>query len=143
MSDYGDYSMRIAEVGYLTNTMDFRIDREKPFFIEKVSLLPKPTYRNLQKANELYQITDDTYIIRTSSGLIWSGATMTGRVNYSGSLDQIGGVYFMTNTGVLRWATDKFMIADPYIQDYVETCPHVEWISGLFSCPQVHSILTE
>lgn len=143
MSDYGDYTMHITESGYLSNTMDFRIDREKPFFIEKVSLLPKPIYRKLQKSNELYQVTDNTYIIRTASGLIWSGATMTGRVNYSGSLDQIGGVYFMTNRGVLRWSTDKFLIADQYIQDYVETCPHVEWVSGLFSCPQVHSLLTE
>ncbi len=143
MSDYGDYTMRIAESGYLMNTMDFRIDREKPFFIEKVSLLPKPTYRKLQKANEIYQITDDTYIIRTASGLTWSGATMTGRVNYSGSIEQIWGIYFSTATGTLRWATDKFMTAETYIQDYIKTCPHVEWQSELFYCPEVGSVLTE
>ena len=47
MSDYGDYTMQVARLEYLTNTMQFRIDREKPFFIEKVSLLPVPTYKTL------------------------------------------------------------------------------------------------
>jgi hypothetical protein len=143
MSDYGDYSMQIAEVGYLTNTMQFRIDREKPFFIEKVSLLPKPTYRERPRVTAVYQTTDDTYIMRTASGLIWSGATMTGRVNYSGSIDQIGGVHFRTKTGAIWWSTDKFITSGEYIQDYIKTCPHIEWKSELFYCPSVGSILTE
>jgi hypothetical protein len=123
--------------------MRFQIDREKPFFIEKISLLPRPSYRELSNISEIYHLSEDTYIMRTASGLIWSGATQTGRVNYSGSIEQIGGVHFKTATGVLRWATSGFMPADSYIEDYVDTCPRVEWTYGLLYCPAVGSVLTE
>jgi hypothetical protein len=143
MSDYGDYRMHITGSGYLANTMEFKIDREKPFFIEKVSLLPSPQYRIIPTAKKLYQITDDTYIIQAASGLMWSGSTMSGRVNHSGSLDHIGGKYFKTNTTILRWEIDKFMLADEYITNYIRTCPQVAWVYELFYCPQVQSILTQ
>jgi hypothetical protein len=143
MSDYGKYTMQVYYPDYLTNTMEFQIDREKPFFIEKISLLPRPSYRELPRTTEIYQISSDTYITRTASGLIWSGATLTGRVNYSGSLEHIGSVNFETTTGAIWWPTDKFIRSDQYIQDYVKTCPEIKWISGLFYCPSVGSILTE
>lgn len=94
MSDYGKYTMQISRIGYLTNTMEFLLDREKPFFIEKVTLLPRPSYTKLSGILDLYQITNDEYITRTASGLLWSGALSSGRANYSGSLSQIGGRYF-------------------------------------------------
>ena len=74
---------------------------------------------------------------------MWSGSTASGRLSYGGMLDQIGGMHFKTATGVLRWATSGFMTADSYIEDYVGTCPRVEWVSDLFYCPSVGSILTE
>ncbi len=143
MSDYGDYTMQVVESGYLTNTMRFRIDREKPFFIEKVSLLPRPNYRELPRVTEIYQIANDTYITKTASGFVWSGATMSGRVSYSGSLRQIGGKYFKTATGVLSWETDRLTIANRDIANFIETCPRLEWRYELLSCPKTHSILTE
>jgi hypothetical protein len=138
--------MQITGTGYLTNTMRFRIDHEKPFFIEKVSLLPIPIYQQMKDIKAIYhtnEIDDDTYIMRTASGLIWSGSTATGRVNYSGSLEHIGSLHFQTSTGVVWWSNHTFIRSDEYIQDYVRTCPHIVWISELFYCPEVHSLLTE
>lgn len=143
MSDYGDYTMQVAGSGYLSNTMRFRIDREKPFFIEKVSLLPVPTYSELQRVQSIYQVSDDTYITKTASGLVWSGSTASGRLSYSGTLDHIGGKYFKNNTGVLSWELTRLTRANTDIDNFVSTCPNVEWKYGVFSCPQTRSILTE
>ena len=143
MSDYGNYTMQVYYPGYLANTMEFQIDREKPFFIEKVSLLPRPTYRELPRIIELYQVADDEYITRTASGLAWSGATASGKVSYSGVLTYIGGRYFQSSTGVLKWGTGKFERATADISNFVATCPQIEWRYGVFSCPQAKSLLTE
>ncbi len=143
MSDYGSYTMQIAGSGYLTNTMEFQIDREKPFFIEKVSLLPRPTYRELPRIREIYQVADDEYIMRTASGLVWSGSTATGKISYTGSFTYIGGQYFSTATGVLSWQTNKFISANRDISNFAETCPSIEWRYEVFSCPQTKSLLTQ
>ena len=143
MSDYGNYMMQISHPGYLTNTMEFRLDREKPFFIEKVSLLPRPTYRELPRIREIYQVNSDEYITRTASGLVWSGSTASEKIVYSGSLTSIGGRYFQSNTDVLKWGTGKFEKVTADISNFITTCPHVEWKYDIFSCPQTRSLLTE
>lgn len=83
MSDYGSYHMDIARSGYLPNQIDFVIDREKPYLIEKISLLPTPKYQKMPHITDIYEVDDDTYIIKTASGLIWSGSTASGRINQS------------------------------------------------------------
>lgn len=143
MSDYGYYTMQIARIGYITNTMEFLLDREKPFFIEKVTLLPRPSYQKLSGVVDLYQVANHEYIIRTASGLLWSGALSSGRVSYSGSLEQIGGSYFRSWTGVLRWDSGKFQKANLVISNFVFTCEQIEWQYDIFSCPKSESLLTE
>ena len=62
VSDYGKYAMEISKDWYLTNNLIFIIDREKTFFIEKVSLIPRPAYRKLEGIEEIYSINDKTII---------------------------------------------------------------------------------
>jgi hypothetical protein len=146
MSDYGQYHMEMIRDGYISNRLDFVIDREKPYLIEKVSLIPLPTYQKMKDIQDIYhtnEVDDDTYILKTASGLIWSGSTMRGRMSYSGSLDHIGSVYFQTNTGVVWWSNHTLLRSSDPIQDYIKTCPDTEWRLGIFYCPAVGSILTE
>ena len=42
MSDYGRYTMDIEKNGYIPNHLEFTIDRDKPYFIEKETLFPRP-----------------------------------------------------------------------------------------------------
>jgi hypothetical protein len=67
MSDYGLYHMNIEKSDYLTNRITFMIDRNKPYLIEKISLLPTPKYQKLPNIIDTYQIEDDMYIIKTAS----------------------------------------------------------------------------
>jgi hypothetical protein len=142
MSDYGSYHMNIARSGYLPNQIDFVIDREKPYLIEKISLLPTPKYQKTINITDVYELNDDTYIIKTASGLIWSGSTASGRINQSWSIEHIGGSYFRSNTGVLAWERDNFQKASLDITNFVETCPHIVWRDIGLSCPETKSILT-
>ena len=70
MSDYGNYTMRIEKPSYLTNSLGFTIDAEKPFFIEKVSLLPVPMYKKISGITEIYPLQDGDALIKTASGRI-------------------------------------------------------------------------
>ncbi len=142
ISDYGKYSMQIENSGYLPNTMQFILDREKPFFIEKVSLIPRPIYQKLKSVTEVYQITEDEYIFKTASGLVWSGSTASGKVNYKESLQYIGGRYFKSATGVLIWGVEKFEKTNASIANFVQTCKKAQVIYGLLYCSRSQSILT-
>lgn len=92
MSDYGDYSMTIEKSGYIKNSMKFIIDREKPFFIEKISLFPNPTYKKLEKISTIYPIEKNgEYLAQTLSGnILSSGSIVNDFKSYSGSLKYIG-----------------------------------------------------
>lgn len=103
MSDYGDYSMAIDKPGYIKNILKFRIDREKPFFIEKISLLPLPTYKKLDGVLAIYPIENGESLARTASGIISSGSQVNEIRGYTGSFVHIGGKYFRTNSGILSW----------------------------------------
>ena len=83
------------------------------------------------------------YITKTASGLVWSGSTATGRLSYSGTIEHIGGKYFVTNQGVLSWETSRLTRANTDINNFVGTCANIEWKYGVFSCPKTLSIITE
>lgn len=142
MSDYGKYTMSISKDWYLTNYLEFTIDREKPFFIEKVSLIPRPIYRKLSGINEMYPINNDT-IIRTASGYIVMEWTDAERIIYTGSLRYIGGKYFNTNTGTLVWENNNLTKANQNINNFIQTCKNAVWKYELFYCSRAKSLLTE
>jgi hypothetical protein len=83
--------------------LQFKIDAEKPFFIEKISLLPLPSYQKLDGVMTVYPISNTETLMKTASGIIWSGSLIQGLATYTGSFDHIGSKYFQTNTGVLVW----------------------------------------
>lgn len=58
MSDYGNYIMDIQKSGYIPNHLEFTIDREKPYFIEKVSLFPRPEYKKINGITEIYPMKE-------------------------------------------------------------------------------------
>lgn len=103
MSDYGDYNMEIDKPGYIKNILKFRIDREKPFFIEKISLLPLPSYKKMDGILAVFPIENGESLVKTASGILWSGSVINEIRSYTGSFNHIGGKYFKTNTSILSW----------------------------------------
>lgn len=142
VSDYGNYTMEISKEWYLTNYLKFIIDREKTFFIEKVSLIPRPKYRKLDGIEEIYSINDES-IIKTASGYALNGWTGTKSIIYTWSLQYIGGKYFITNTGTLVWENSNFIQASQSINNFIQTCKNVIWKYDVFYCSKTMSLLTE
>jgi hypothetical protein len=139
MSDYGEYTMSIEKSGFLWNSLQFKIDREKPFFIEKIVLLPTPTYEKNEKIQNIYSLNDGEFLIRTASGIISSGSIVLGS---TGITDHIGGKYFRTNTGILTWEWTKFQKSSQDISNFIQTCSNIDWKYGILFCPTSQSILT-
>ena len=143
MSDYGNYLMSIKKNGYVTNAIEFIIDRDKPYFIEKVSLLPSPEYKKIPEMLDIYPMKNGEVIFRTASGYVFSGTTQTKSFVYSGGLQYIGSNYFTSGSGVLIWENGTFERANPTVTNFVRTCESIEWESELFYCPKSNSLLTE
>ncbi len=142
MSDYGNYTMRIEKPEYLTNSLEFSIDSEKPFFIEKISLLPIPVYKKINGIDDIYHLSDGESLLKTASGRI--KLESTGKyISYTWSLEYIGKNYFLTNTWVLIWENNTLKKTSPDISNFVQTCQDIKWKYDLFYCQKSKSILTE
>jgi len=98
MSDYGNYTMDIQKPGYIPNHLEFTIDREKPYFIEKVSLFPNPEYKKINGITEIYPMKEGAPLIKTASGIIFSGSINPQNIVHTGSLRYIGDTYFLTSS---------------------------------------------
>ncbi len=143
MSDYGEYMMSVSREGYVWAMLPFEIDREKPFLIEKLSLLPTPRYTLLDTASGHLALGKNSYLIQTSNRYIYSGASLRSPINYTGSLTSIGDGYLMSNTGILIWGKNKLERVSTDIDNFVNTCPRIRYDDGTFVCPATESILTK
>ena len=143
MSDYGDYTMNIEKTNYLSNQLAFRIDREKPFFIEKISLLPIPTYQKVPWAIDAYGLGNGIVLVETASGIQNPSGYLTGSIFGSGDITHIGWRYFRTNTGILSWENGIFKKTKENIENFIETCENVTWKYDILYCPKSQSILSE
>ena len=143
MSDYGRYTMDIEKNGYIPNHLEFTIDRDKPYFIEKVTLFPRPEYKKFSGIEDIYPMKNGSLLLKTASGTIYSGSTSSGKILSTTPLKHIGENYFSSGSNVLVLENSTFEVAPPNITNFVQTCKNVEWKDSLFYCPKTKSLLTE
>ena len=143
MSDYGRYTMDIEKNGYIPNHLEFTIDRDKPYFIEKVTLFPRPEYKKFSGIEDIYPMKNGSLLLKTASGTIYSGSTSSGKILSTTPLKHIGENYFSSGSNVLVLENSTFETAPPNITNFVQTCKNVEWKDSLFYCPKTKSLLTE
>jgi len=145
MTNYGEYIMNIVSPWYLENTLNFIIDKEKPYFIEEISLLPIPQYTKTIDIDTAYQVDYDTYLIKTASGLTASGVVShTGVVTKNLNLKHIGGLYFQSGTTLYEWQGEGLSRGSYERENFINTCPNVRWMNNnVLYCPTVRSIYTE
>ena len=143
MSDYGRYTMDIEKNGYIPNHLEFTIDRDKPYFIEKVTLFPRPEYKKFSGIEDIYPMKNGSLLLKTASGTIYSGSTSSGKILSTTPLKHIGENYFSSGSSVLVLENSTFETAPPNITNFVQTCKNVEWKDSLFYCPKTKSLLTE
>lgn len=88
-------------------------------------------------------MSSDVFLLSNTGGRL----TASGKVIYTGSITKnpnikhIGGAYFQSGSTVYEWQGTKLIKSNQDIDNYVDTCPDVEWIAGnTLSCPEVQSI---
>ncbi len=71
MVPYGIYDASISRAGYVTDDFSFSIDRDIPYYISAVSLIPVPRYAPYNTGiTTMSRISDTTYIAPTQSGML-------------------------------------------------------------------------
>ncbi len=145
MTNYGAYTMNIESPWYRENSLNFSIDKEKPYFIEEISLLPIPKYSKTIGIATVYQVDNDTYLIQTASWLTASGiVSNTGIITKNPNLKHIGGLYFQSGTTLYGWWGDRLSRSNDERENFVNTCQSTQWISNnSLYCPGVGSMYTE
>jgi hypothetical protein len=70
MVPYGAYTANITRAGYVTDDFSFTIDRDIPYYISAVSLIPVPRYAPYNTGiTSISRISDTVYIAPTASGM--------------------------------------------------------------------------
>ena len=88
-------------------------------------------------------MSSDIFLLSNTGGhLTASGKVIhTGSITKNPNIKHIGGAYFQSGSTVYEWQGTKLIKSNQDIDNYVDTCPDVEWIAGnTLSCPEVQSI---
>jgi hypothetical protein len=92
MTNYGTYSLLMTRDGYVPGRIEFVIDRETPYYIDDIDLLPVPQYTRVGTGiDHIANIRDNAWIAHTASGMILLDETLSGGILISsGVLTHIG-----------------------------------------------------
>ncbi len=78
MTNYGSYSLSIIREPYITDIVSFEINRDIPYYIDIVSLIPKPIYSRVGTGMEnIAKISNNGWIAHTASGLLMMNETLS------------------------------------------------------------------
>lgn len=70
MVDYGDYTFTISGEGYIPGKMSFNIDNEKPYYIDLLTVIPKPNYLPYsRKFDQVAKTGENSWITQDASGM--------------------------------------------------------------------------
>lgn len=81
MTNYGTYSLLISKERYIPNRVNFTIDKETPYYIDIVNLLPRPLYsRSWTSISYIANIGNNEWIANTASGLLLMNDSLSGSI---------------------------------------------------------------
>lgn len=144
MSNYGLYTLTIQQEGYIENFLSFSIDKEKPYFIEEVSLLETPRYMSLSWVTAVYPTSTQVPLYESSGWLSYSGTIILQQwkdttINIK---PLVWGRYFASGGTIIEWDTNRWKRVSQDRENYIETCPDILWKYSLLSCPEFSSVFT-
>ncbi len=105
MVDYGDYTLDITNENYLTNSIAFSINKEKPYYIDSITLVPRPQYSLYSGSLEqISKIDTNAWTARSESGiLLFEKDFSTGILIASGSTYPIGEGRFLSGKTIVSY----------------------------------------
>ena len=71
MTDYGEYTLTASHESYIESTVEFTIDRETPYYIDILTLLPRLQYERIGTGmTSITKIGTNTWVATTATGVI-------------------------------------------------------------------------
>jgi hypothetical protein len=105
MVDYGEYTLAMNEFWRLPYSITFTIDRERPFYIDSIFLVPKPRYLPYAKwLDQVARIDDNAWTVQNASGMtLFDGSFLTGMLISRGKYAHIGDGYFLSGATIVSY----------------------------------------
>lgn len=148
MVDYGNYMININKPGYVSGEMSFVINKETPYYIDDVTLLPTGTYTPLDKnLSNIASLGNDTWL--TQSGRttwLYSGWFDTGSLVLTGTVDHIGEWHFLSGTSIMEYNTKEWLWKiknSTPLTKYLQKCASPKYQNGYLFCEKNHTLFTE
>ena len=109
MTNYGTYSLLISREGYLPSGSQFTIDRETPYYIDLLTLLPIPTYSPYGSGvAHIANIGNNDWIAHQGSGMVLLDKYFSGSTKIASSrLTHIGEGYFLSGKTLQTYSSKK------------------------------------
>ena len=109
MTNYGTYSLLITREGYLPSGSQFTIDRETPYYIDLLTLLPVPTYSPYGSGiAHIANIGNNDWIAHQGSGMVLLDKYFSGSSQIASSrLTHIGEGYFLSGKTLQTYSKEK------------------------------------
>lgn len=148
MVGYGLYDANITRPWYVTDTFSFTIDRDIPYYISAVSLIPIPRYAlyNTGIAN-ISRISDTIYVASTASGMLILDEVFSWSRVSSGNYTPIGEGYFLSGTSIYRYNSEENSWERKIWSgsvNYIRECDDSLAVkSNVLSCKSRETILTQ
>lgn len=149
MTSYGTYSLLMTRNDYVPGRIEFVIDRDTPYYIDDIDLLPVPQYTRVGTGmDHIANIRDNAWTAHTASGMILLGETLSGGMLISsGVLTHIGEGYFLSGKTLTTYSSTKDLWEKKSWSGssaFLEKCRDLPIIhSGDISCPKDKTLLTE
>ena len=78
MTNYSTYSLLMTRDGYVPGRIDFVIDRETPYYIDDIDLLPVPQYTRVGTGiDHIANIRNNAWTAIAASGMVLMDSTFS------------------------------------------------------------------
>lgn len=142
MVDYGDYTLTISGEWYLPGVFHFAINREKPYYIDAINLMPTPRYALYKKElTQISKIDTNTWTANSASGiLLFEWDFSTGILIGSWNTTPIGEWRFLSGNTIVSydlltrsWVTEE----NDSWESFVKKCNNTVLVKHLILlCPK-------
>lgn len=148
MVDYGNYTIAIDKPGYVSGEMSFTIDKETPYYIDDITLLPDGTYAPLDKdISNIAALGNESWLAQSGTTTwFYGGGFETGSLVLTGTVDHIGEGRFLSGTSIMEYNTKEGIWktkTSSALTRYLQACPSPKYQNGYLRCESKNTLLTE
>ena len=148
MVNYGNYKISITKPGYVSWEMPFTIDKETPYYIDDITLLPRGDYTKFEKhLSNIINIGKNGWLTQSGNTIWFYGENfLNGNLVLTGTMDYIGEGKFLSGNTLMEYNMEEWIWknkTNPLLSKFLQSCKSPQSKNGYLLCPGNMSLLTE